>query len=129
MMASASMACAQNQLLVELSKDSVLVTNSGLIWQHEKSEKTGNFLNMENYVSSKEIEGWRLPTKQELYELVEIFDLHQNGSIIMDLDGSYWLTDNSGIPVIGAWENGDQCGPSRSYYPHKRGYIRLVRKQ
>ncbi|MFT5727377.1 MAG: hypothetical protein ACI8PB_001512 [Desulforhopalus sp.] len=47
----------------------------------------------------------------------------------MDLEGSYWLTDESGNPITSAWENGDQCGPSRTYYPLKRGYIRLVRKQ
>ena len=124
-----SFARAQKQHLNELSGNTVLVIHSGLIWQHEKSEKIGSFMAMKNYVTEREVEGWRLPTKQELYELIEIFDLHQNGTINMDLEGSYWLTDNSGTPMTGAWESGDQCGPSRTYYPHKRGYIRLVRKQ
>jgi hypothetical protein len=129
LIAPVSFARAQKQHLNELTESTVLVINSGLIWQHEKSKKIGNFMAMKNYVTEREIEGWRLPTKQELYELIEIFDLHQNGTINMDLEGSYWLTDDSGTPATGAWESGDQCGPSRTYYPHKRGYIRLVRKQ
>jgi len=122
-------AMAQKQLLVELSEDSFLVKNSGLIWQYERSDKTGSFMTMKNHVSSSEANGWRLPTKLELYDLVEIFDLHQNGAVKIDIEGSYWLTDDSGNEVTGAWEIGDQCGPSRTYYPHKRGYIRLVRTQ
>ena len=130
LIAPVSFASAQKQLLNELSKDTVLVINSGLIWQQKRSDKIRNFMAMKNYVIDGEVEGgWRLPTKQEFYELIEIFDLHQNGKINMDLDGSYWLTDDSGTPVTGAWESGDQCGPSRTYYPHKHGYIRLVRKQ
>lgn len=123
-----SFASAQKQLLDQVSENTVLVINSGLIWQHERSDKFGSFIAMKNYVSTGELDGWRLPTKQELYELVEIFDLHQNGSINMALEGSYWTTDDAGNAVTGAWEIGDQCGPSRTYYKHKRGYIRLVRK-
>lgn len=124
-----SFAKAQKELLTELSDNTILVINSGLIWQQERTDKIRNFMAMKNYVTNAEIEGWRLPTKQELYELIEIFDLHQNGTINMNLDGSYWLIDDNGKPVTGAWEIGDQCGPSRSYYPHKRGHIRLVRNQ
>lgn len=128
-LAPVSAAIAQKQLLVELSEDSFLVNTSGLIWQYERSDKIRNFISMKNYVSLNEAHGWRLPTKQELYDLVEIFDLHQNGTVKIDIEGSYWLTDDSGNEVTGAWEIGDQCGPSRTYYPHKRGYIRLVRTE
>lgn len=124
-----SLAMAQKQLLSELSENTVLVINSGLIWQQKRSGKIQRFMAMKSYVTDGKAEGWRLPTKQELYELIEIFDLHQNGTIKMDLEGSYWLIDDGGNPVTGAWESGDQCGPSRTYYPHRRGYIRLVRKQ
>lgn len=129
MIAPVSVTMAQKQLLTQLSEDSFLVKNSGLIWQYEKSDKIANFMNMKNYVLLSEAEGWRLPTKQELHELFEIFDLHRNGAVKIDIEGSYWLTDDSGHEVIGAWEIGDQCGPSRTYYPHKRGYIRLVRTE
>jgi hypothetical protein len=127
--APASTAMAQKQLLIGQSEEGFLVKNSGLVWQYQRSAKIRNFMNMQNYISSSETEGWRLPTKQELYDLVEIFDLHQNGTVKIDYEGSYWLTDDSGNIVTGAWEIGDQCGPSRTYYPHKRGHIRLVRTQ
>lgn len=122
-----SLATAREQRISELSDNTVLVVNSGLIWQQKRTGKIQNFTTMNNYVAKSKIEGWRLPTKQELYELIEIFDLHQNGVINMDIEGSYWLIDDNGTTVTGAWETGDQCGPSRSYYPHKRGHIRLVR--
>lgn len=129
MIAPISTAMAQEQLLIKQSEETFIVKNSGLIWQYQRSEKIHNFMNMTNYISTSKPQGWRLPTKQELYDLVEIFDLHQNGSVKIDYEGSYWLTDDSGNPVTGAWEIGDQCGPSRNYYPYKRGYIRLVRTQ
>lgn len=122
-------AVAKQNPLTQLSDATFLVTRSHLIWQNTRSRKIDSFIAMKNYVDAQEIEGWRLPTRQELYQLIEIFDLHQNGSITINIDGSYWLTDDSGKPIIGSWEIGDQCGSSRTYYPHKKGYIRLVREQ
>lgn len=70
---------------------------------------------------------WRLPTKQELSELFTVFDLKKNGEVKIRLEGQYWLAGDRGEVYVGAWEIGDQCGPSRTFYKGKAGYIRAVR--
>ena len=74
-----------------------------------------------------EFNDWRFPTKWELSKLFSIFDLKQNGNIKIRLEGAYWLTDDKGKIFTGAWEIGDQCGPSRTFYKGKSGYVRAIR--
>ena len=59
--------------------------------------------------------------------LYKIFDLKKNGQVQLQLNGSYWLVDNRGAMQPGIWEIGDQCGPERSFYGTKSGYVRAIR--
>lgn len=74
-----------------------------------------------------EFSDWRFPTKEELFKLFSIFDLKEHGNVKIRLEGAYWLTDDKGKIFTGAWEIGDQCGPSRTFYKEKSGYVRAIR--
>lgn len=100
------------------------------IWQKKRSKKIRTPEAAQAYIAKLnqgEYHDWRLPTKQELYELFSIFDLKRNGNIRLRLEGKYWLSDPQGNISVGGWEIGDGCGPSRSYYPGTKGYVRAVR--
>jgi hypothetical protein len=70
---------------------------------------------------------WRLPAKQELYGLIAVFDLKDNGEIMADVNGKYWIVDTDGTPTVGSWESGEGCGPSRQFFDARAGYVRAVR--
>lgn len=106
-------------------------TSGEMMWQVERSRRFKTVEDVEDYLqqlnTGSDYSDWRLPTKRELYELHSIFDLKGNGEVKTRVEGSYWLTDESSPPVVGSWEIGDQCGPSRTYYTGKAGYVRAVR--
>lgn len=104
--------------------------SSGRMWQMERSKKISSAAAAEQYLrqlNQGPQKDWRLPTKGELYDLLTIFDLKKNGGITLELAGDYWLTDDNGATYAGAWETGDQCGPERTFYRGKSGYVRAVR--
>jgi len=106
-----------------------LETGSGRMWQMERSRKLRSVTEVQQYLidlNTGKYSDWRLPTKQELYDLFSIFDLKRNGGVIVKLEGHYWL-DDAGMNV-GTWEIGDQCGPTRSFYPGKVGHVWAVRQ-
>ncbi|WP_163337803.1 DUF1566 domain-containing protein [Desulfopila sp. IMCC35008] len=105
-------------------------TYSQHMWQLDRSKRIRNIRDINNYLvtlNQGQYSDWRLPSKQELYNLFAIFDHKQNGEVKARMEGYYWLTDDKGNPIAGSWEIGDQCGPSRTYYQGKSGYIRAIR--
>ncbi len=105
-------------------------TNTGQMWQLERSKRFHSFQEAEAYAELLTLGGysdWRLPTIYELYDLNYLFDLHKNGNIILDREGNYWSGEKDGDGMIGAWAISDQCDPSRDYEPGKAGNVRAVR--
>lgn len=104
---------------------------SGRMWRVDRSKKLKTPQDVAQYldtVNEGTYNDWRLPTKQELYDLFAIFDLKRNGEVQIRLEGDYWLTEGPTSPVyVGSWQIGDGCGPSRSFYSGKKGYVRAVR--
>lgn len=99
-------------------------------WQIERSNKLKTTEEVSAYLTTLnqgKYNDWRLPTKQELFQLFSDFDLKKNGNLKIRLEGNYWLTDDMGQSHVGAWEIGDQCGPSRTFYKGKAGYLRAIR--
>lgn len=116
--------------LVQLSEGLFQEKLHGRVWQVKRSKKiksTDDATAYINNVNQGEYNNWRLPTKQELTKLFNIFDLKDNGNVMIRLEGSYWLAENHGGPYVGSLEIGDQCGPSRTFYKGKAGYVRAVR--
>ncbi|MGW8194363.1 MAG: hypothetical protein ACWGOX_08865 [Desulforhopalus sp.] len=104
---------------------------SGRMWQFDRSKKLETSEEVAHYLESINngpYNDWRLPTKQELYDLFSIFDLKRNGEVKIRLEGDYWLSEKDKQNMyIGSWQIGDGCGPSRTFYSGKRGYVRAVR--
>lgn len=116
---------------LKLAEDGVFQEGrSGRMWLMERSkrlktqEEVGEYLNTLN---QGKFSDWRLPTRQELYDLFCIFDLKESGEVKIRLEGAYWLKGEKEQPEVGAWEIGDDCGPTRKYYQKKVGYVRPVR--
>ena len=106
-------------------------TNNGQMWQMERSRRSKTYKEAKAFAEQLTLGGyddWRLPTVYELYDLNDLFDLHQNGDIILDREGNYWSGEKDGDGIIGAWAISDQCDPSRDYEPGKAGYVRAVRQ-
>lgn len=119
---------AGEQALKQISEDIFQNTQNDQMWQMKKSKRFKNSSSVEQYLhelNQGKYQDWRLPTKQELFNLFSYFDLKDHGDVRIQLDGNYWSADE-GIQA-GAWENGDQCGPSRTYYTKKSGYVRATR--
>ena len=70
---------------------------------------------------------WRLPTKDELFELYNLFDLKKNGDIALKLEGNYWISTEKDEMIPATWEIGDQCEPERFFYEKQFGRVRAVR--
>lgn len=103
---------------------------NGRMWQQERSKKFKSSNEVRQYLNNLNkgaYSDWRLPTKHELYELNTIFDFKKNGPIKIQFEGQYWLAGNKEEMNVGAWEIGDQCGPERTFYNGKKGYVRAIR--
>lgn len=83
---------------------------SGKVWQLKQSKRFKTEEEVNNHLlqlNSGEYDDWRLPTKQELYELFVVFDFKKNGDVAVPKEGSYWYADEYGEMEVGAWEEGD----------------------
>ncbi len=123
-------AVSKTKSLIILSEKVFQESSSHLDWQTQRSKRIKTEKEVQLYLQTLnhgEHDDWRLPTKQELYDIFSIFDLKLNGEVKVQLEGNYWLADDKGQPYVGAWKIGDQCGPSRSFSRAKAGVIRAVR--
>lgn len=103
---------------------------TGKMWQLERSKRMRSPDEAIDYIAalnSGEYQDWRFPTKQELFELFQVFDLKNNGEVKPQLEGKYWLRNDDGAILVGSWEIGDGCGPSRAFFAARAGYVRAVR--
>lgn len=119
---------AGEAVLTSVSEDLFQNKRNGQMWQVQKSKRLRSQAEVTTYLNklnTGKYQDWRLPTKQELYDLFSFFDLKLYGDVRIQLEGNYWL-ENDGM-MAGAWEIGDQCGPSRSFYTKKTGYVRAIR--
>ena len=119
---------AGEQALSTISENIFQNSTNDQMWQMRKSKRFKNASSAVQYLNELnqgEYQDWRLPTKQELYKLFSDFDLKMNGDVRIRLEGNYWI-ENDGIQAA-AWEIGDQCGPSRTFYTKKAGYVRAIR--
>lgn len=83
---------------------------SGRMWQLERSRRFRTMEEVDTFLlglNSGEYNDWRLPTKQELYELFVIFDFKENGEVEARMEGNYWYVGEYGQPLVGSWEEGD----------------------
>jgi len=100
------------------------------MWMIDKSKRIESLVDAEKYTSSLkagEYNNWRLPTVAELYELYMLFDLHQNGTCQIEVEGTYWSDEPDNKGRVGAWELDDNCDAERQYIPKKKGYVRAIR--
>ena len=102
---------------------------NGLMWQVEKSNKISSGEEAQEYVESMNLgdhSDWRLPTKNELYDLCDIYELKLEGDCPIRLKGSCWL--QNGRVQAGEWEAYPLCGGSEyKYLKKKDGRVRAVR--
>lgn len=127
--ASAQRVEAGNEISL-ISKDQILETSSNTMWRADRSKKLERVEDAESYLKKLNqgaYNDWRFPTKVELYDLFTIFDLKKNGDVKIRLEGYYWLVDDKKKKYIGGWQIGDGCGPSRSFYTGRKGYVRAIR--
>jgi len=121
---------AMEPLLVPVT-DSVFHDNrSQKDWQISRSGRIKDTKEVQLYLqklNKSGDSGWRLPTKEELYNLFSVFDLKENGEVKIRLEGKYWLQGDADKMYVGAWEIGDQCEPSRSFFQGNAGYVRAIR--
>jgi hypothetical protein len=122
-----------------LSKEAAIIQVSDTTFQETSSKKTWSLERSKRFKTAEDAAGfletlnkgefndWRFPSKEELLKLFSIFDLKEHGTVKIRLEGAYWLADNNANMYVGAWEIGDQCGPSRAFYTGKAGYVRAVR--
>lgn len=103
---------------------------NGSMWTINKSDKYQSVESAKQYLeklNDGEYQDWRFPTKQELYDLFEIFDFKKNGEVKISIEGAYWLMIADGSLNVGAWEIGSGCGPERTFYLLKQGAVMAVR--
>lgn len=125
-------ACAESSssLLVSVSDDYFKNTKNGAMWtkarskRFEQASEAQAYLDMQN---SGEFDDWRIPTKQELFDMLSVFDLKNNGEVKVRIEGRYWLADSKGQMSVGTWEIGDGCGPERRFFSGGKGYVRAIR--
>lgn len=112
------------------SEDILLDSKTGKMWQVKRSRKLRSVEDVYAFLAQLnqgEYSDWRLPTKKEIGELFLLFDLKEQGGVKVRFEGSYYHMTESGDISVGSWELGDECGPSRVYYPERNGYVRAVR--
>lgn len=103
--------------------------SNGLMWQVERTEVLSSSQEALAYVQDLSLGSyadWRLPTKDELFELCNIFELNLAGDCPIKLKGSYWLSN--GDIQAGEWQVYSLCGGSDfQYLKTKSGRVRAVR--
>lgn len=123
-------AVTETASLKEIAEGIVQETDNGRMWTTVKTSRYESRGTVENYLQTLndgKYSDWRLPTKWELREFYDIFDLKQAGDVRVQIEGNYWMVMESGESSAAAWEVGDQCEPERFFYKKQSGRIRAVR--
>ncbi|WP_028582569.1 hypothetical protein [Desulfogranum japonicum] len=122
---------ANQDAYLSYSEEGYIVnTRNNNVWTGIRSRIFTTPGEVQQYLAELRAEGndaWRLPTKQELHDLLLIFDLKNNGDVKFSIEGAYWLTNEKGELSAGAWEVGDGCGLERVFYSKNKGHIIAVR--
>ena len=121
---------AANPRFVDLGNGVCQDTQTGSMWQMERTKTIKSIEEARKYAANLKLGGhadWRLPNVYELYDLINLKDLHVASGCAMRLDGNYWSDKHGGEGTVGAWEIGDQCDPSRRYAKATQGYVRAIR--
>ncbi|MBU0663314.1 MAG: DUF1566 domain-containing protein [Proteobacteria bacterium] len=117
-----------NAPLVDLG-NGICQQNNGLMWQVESTKTLSGGQEALDYVRDLTLGNhgdWRLPSKLELYELCQLFEMNLGGNCPIKLRGSYWATN--GEIHAGEWEAYPICGGSElKYLRSKSGRVRAVR--
>lgn len=104
--------------------------NNGLMWQVESTGTISGGQEALDYARNLTLGNhgdWRLPSKEELYELCQIFEMKHAGDCPIKLKGSYWWSANGELHA-GEWEAYPLCGGSElKYLKSKSGRVRAVR--
>lgn len=117
-----------NAKLVDLG-NGICRQSNGLMWQTGRSGKFASFEEAQEYVTNMKLGGhndWRLPTKDELYTLCDLFEKKSSGDCPLKTEGSYWSKNGRG--EAGEWHAYPLCGGSDfEYLKSKSGRVRAVR--
>lgn len=105
---------------------------SGRMWQGDKSGPLTNWQQAAQYATDLRLGGyddWRLPTRDELLELHQIFQWNKNGACSMNHSGHFWSGTSLEDATVGAWETYWLCAPEYRYIKalDGRGAVRAVR--
>lgn len=105
---------------------------SGKMWQIDKKSKFTSAGEAERYAAALQLGGygdWRLPTKDEMFNLAKIFFWKKNADCAMNMRGEFWLVDDRGTTAPGHWEIDYACGPRYRYFKaiQPKGYVRAIR--
>lgn len=103
---------------------------SGLMLYHKKSKIFSSWEEADQYAKSLEVGGfsdWRLPTKNECYQLVMLLEIKKHESCgLKKLKGHYWIQDQA--DKAGQWEDVMLCGGNEFYWvDSERGRAWAVR--
>jgi len=117
--------------LMDLGNGICRDASSGLMWVTQKSDYLLTAEEAKVYADQLELAGyddWRLPTKNELYHLHDIFYWKKNGNCRMQTSGSYWYESEEENTAAGYWETYYLCSPEYKFVktPDK-GMVRAVR--
>ena len=120
-----------DQRLVDLGNGICQDTASGLMWLKKKGDVFNTWENATAYADQLEYGGytdWRLPTKNELYSLQDIFFWKKNGGCLIDTAGSYWSGLTQKDAASGYWETYYLCSPEYKFVDTPgKGRVRAVR--
>lgn len=120
----------RGSFLTSVSDEYFENSKNGDMWTKARSKRIKTMSDVQQYLSDLnegQFNDWRLPTRQELYDLFLIFDLKNNGDVKIRVEGKYWLASDQGKLSVGAWEIGGGCGPERGFFSGGKGHIRAIR--
>ncbi len=122
-----------NAKLYDMGNGTCESSTSGLVWQIKRSRQFDSWQKAVEYAEGLELGGftdWRLPTKEELKNLHEIFDWDENGNCKMISFSSYWSGDSLKQSFCGFIETIPQCGSTGYEFAEAqggKGSVRAVR--
>ena len=105
---------------------------SGKMWQVQKKGEFSSLPEAEHYAADLQLGGyddWRLPTKEELFNLSCMFFWKRNNDCLMNRKGEYWTVSQKHEASLGHWEIDFACGPEYHYIKaiQPKGFVRAVR--